>query len=235
MNASREFIRDYFRRRAIAFPDFYTRRPLLPVESRIVNSIPKGGSVLDLCCGGGEIALAMAKRGAFVTGVDNVVEMKQLCAQLFSEEGCTGKFYLGDATKLLFADATFSHVVCAGNSLNCMTHEDARLTIAEAARVTVPGGSLYLTTLDPSSIPNLLAVLRGMFQSAPKWGFYYRSSYGLQSGVGMVPRGLSFLLPMGDAREYMRDAGLTYTVSRWRVGIKSSHLLFACHKVGRTA
>ncbi len=72
---SKEFIHDYFRERSIAFPAFYTSRPLLPIEQFIVDQIPAESNVLDLCCGGGEMSLAIAKQGATVTGVDNVVEM----------------------------------------------------------------------------------------------------------------------------------------------------------------
>jgi SAM-dependent methyltransferase len=231
---TKEFIRGYFRDRAVAFPEFYKRRPLLPIEARIVELVPPDANVLDLCCGGGEVALAMAKKGATVTGVDNVVEMRNLCQDLFAEERQKGSFHLEDATKLPFGDCSFSHVVCAGNSLNSMNNEDARLTIKEAVRVTEFGGVLLLTVLNPASVHNLLAVARGVLQQAPAWGFYYHSNYGLQVKAKDAPRGMSFLIPPYRMRRYLREAGLVWKASRWDIGFSANHLLLICCKAGAT-
>ena len=228
---SKEFIHDYFRERSIAFPDFYTSRPLLPVEQFIVDQIPAGSYVLDLCCGGGETSLALARQGATVTGVDYVDEMCYLARTLFAEEGRTGTFVSQDATDLLFADGSYSHVVCAGSSLNSMTNEDARLTIREIARVVKPGGTVYLAILNPRGLRNLLAVARGLVQGAPRWGFYYRSGYGIDAEGQEIPRGLSFLLSQGKLEQYMREAGLRYRISNWNIGLAASHWLVTARKL----
>ncbi len=227
---SKEFIHDYFRKRSVAFPDFYTSRPLLPVEQFIVDQIPAGSNVLDLCCGGGETSLAIAKRGACVTGVDYVDQMCHLCRELFAKEKQVGFFYNNDATDLHFPDASFSCVVCAGSSLNSMTNEDARLTIREIARVVKPGGMVYLAILNPHGLRNLLAVARGLVQGAPRWGFYYRSRYGIDAAGQEIPRGLSFLLSAGRLKQYMREAGLQYQVSNWNIGLAASHWLVTARK-----
>ncbi len=228
--SSKEFIHDYFRERSIAFPDFYTSRPLLPVEQFIVDQIPAGSNVLDLCCGGGEMSLAIAKRGATVTGVDYVAQMCDLCVDLFDWQGYDGTFLIEDATDLPFPDATFSHVVCAGSSLNSMPNEDARLTIQEIARVVKPGGTVYLAILNPHGLRNLVAVARGLVQGAPRWGFYYRSGYGIDAEGKEIPRGLSFLLSAGRLGQYMREAGLRYQVSNWNIGLVASHWLVTAQK-----
>lgn len=232
MASSKEFIKNYFQKRATAFPDFYTKRPLLPIESHIVKQIPSNAFVLDLCCGGGEIAIAVAKKGAAVLGVDNVPKMIELCKAVFAEAGSTGLFRVADATELPFDDASFTHVVCAGNSLNSMSNQDARLTILEAARVVKPDGALYLTILSPLALRNLAAAAKGAAQRAPSWGFYYRSSYGL-SGTGEVPTGMSFLLTWGKVKRYLSEAGLEWTSSNWSIGLQASHTLLTCHKRGR--
>ena len=227
---SKDFIHDYFRARSVAFPYFYTSRPLLPVEQFIVDQIPAGSDVLDLCCGGGETSLAIAKRGTTVTGVDYVVQMCHLCRGLFAKEGYAGTFLNFDATNLAFPAASFSHVVCAGSSLNSMTNEDARLTIREIARVVKPGGTVYLAILNPRGLRNLLAAVRGLVQGAPRWGFYYRSGYGIDAEGREIPRGLSFLLSQGKLEQYMREAGLRYQVSNWNIGLAASHWLVTARK-----
>lgn len=232
---SKEFIKKYFKERVVAFPEFYSRRPLLPIEQKIVEMVPPDSHVLDLCCGGGEISLAIAKtgKGAVVVGVDNVPEMVDLCKVLFTEEGQFGHFYVADATKLSFADSQFSCVVCTGNSLNSMSNEDARKTILEASRVTKSDGTLYFTVLNPMGLRNILAILKGIAQRAPAWGFYYRNSYGLRANTKDVPRGMSFLISPLKLRKYLRDADLRYTVSHWNVGFIASHLLLTCRKFER--
>ncbi len=232
---SKDFIHDYFRERSIVFPDFYTSRPLLPVEQFIVDQIPigRGSHVLDLCCGGGEVSLAIAKRDvtAILTGVDYVDEMCRLADVLFFDAGYYGHFFNYDATDLPFPDNSFSHVVCAGSSLNSMTNEDARLTIREIARVVKPGGMVYLAILNPHGLRNLLAVARGLVQGAPRWGFYYRSEYGIDAEGKAIPRGLSFLLSAGRLKQYMREAGLRYQVSNWNIGLAASHWLVMAQKM----
>ena len=223
--SSKEFIHDYFRARSVAFPAFYTSRPLLPIEQFIVDQIPAVSDVLDLCCGGGELSLAIAKQGATVTGVDYVAQMCDLCADLFDWQGYDGTFVNEDATNLSFPAASFSHVVCAGSSLNSMTNEDARLTIREIARVVKPSGTVYLAILNPRGLRNLLAVARGLVQGAPRWGFYYRSGYGIDTEGKEIPRGLSFLLSSGRLHQYMREANLPYRVSNWNIGLAASHWL----------
>lgn len=229
---SKEFIHDYFRERSIAFPYFYTSRPLLPVEQFIVDQIPSGSNVLDLCCGGGEMSLAIAKRGANITGVDYVDQMCQLCKDLFAKEGYNGTFLNEDATDLSFPDESFSHVVCAGSSLNSMSNEDARLTIQEIARVLKPDGTVYLAILNPHGLRNLLAVARGLVQGAPRWGFYYRNGYGSSADGKEIPRGLSFLLSTGKLNQYMGEVGLRYQVSNWNIGLAASHWLVTARKAG---
>ncbi|MGR3295899.1 MAG: class I SAM-dependent methyltransferase [Candidatus Bathyanammoxibius sp.] len=175
-----------------------------------MDQIPVGSNVLDLCCGGGEMSLAIAKQGATVTGVDYVKQMCYLCQELFAKEGYQAQFHNSDATNLPLASESFSHVVCAGSSLNSMPNEDARSTIREIARVVKPGGTVYLAILNPHGLRNLLAAAKGVVQGAPRWGFYYRSGYGIDPMGLEIPKGLSFLLSAGKLKQYMREAGLRY-------------------------
>jgi SAM-dependent methyltransferase len=232
--SSKEYIKGYFRERAIAFPDFYSRRPLLPIEAWIVDQIPPNSKVLDLCCGGGEIASAMAEKGATVTGVDYVPEMIELATKLFEEWKLPGLFEVGDATNLPFADSTFSHVVCAGSSLNSMNNEDARLTMLEAARVVEPGGFVYHAILNPISLRSIAAVGKGILQRAPMWAFYSQNRYGIQPGEDELPRGMFYVINPLRMSRYKRETGLAYKSMRWDIGFmgcKASMTLLIGRKV----
>lgn len=223
---SKDYIRRYFKERAIAFPDFYTRRPLLPIESYIVSQIPSGSRVLDLCCGGGEIALAVAKRQSAVTGVDYVPEMIDLAIQRFQEEHLAGLFEVEDATTLPFSSCRFTHVICAGSSLNSMTNEDAGRAMLEAARVLTVGGTAYFAILNPLSLRSIAAVGKGRLQRAPAWAFYSQNSYGLQLGEEELPRGMFYVIPPWKLRGYMKETGLRYKSMRWDIGFLGSQASF---------
>jgi len=217
---SKEYIADYFRERVIRFPDFYSRRPLLPIEQWIVEQIPPGSDVLDLCCGGGEVSLAMANRSITITGIDYVPEMIALATELFAKSLHHGWILsTGDATNLRLPDNNFTHVVCAGSSLNSMTNEDARLTMLEAARVLKPGGTVYHGIINPCHPRSWAAVAKGILQRAPMWGLYSQNGYGVKLGEDPLPRGLFYIIPPWKLRRYMRETGLWWRTKNFNIGL----------------
>lgn len=61
----------------------------------IVNTIPQGGSILDLGCGTGEpIAQFFIQKGFKITGIDGSEKMIELCKKRFpNERWIVGEFY----------------------------------------------------------------------------------------------------------------------------------------------
>jgi ubiquinone/menaquinone biosynthesis methyltransferase len=100
-----------------------------------------GGTALDLACGTGDIAVAVASRmpTGHVTGIDASPRMIELA----TARGKQIKFVVGDMMRLDVPDASVD-VVTAGYALRNVP--DPRAAIREIARVLVPGGRLY--TLD---------------------------------------------------------------------------------------
>lgn len=109
-------------------------------------------SALDLACGTGDIAYALARQGAYVVGLDLVPRMIALArrkgaekggqSRFFPEEGKTGTvplFLVGDMMALPFPDATFDLVTTGYGLRNVPRLEPA---LAEIARVLRPGGLL---------------------------------------------------------------------------------------------
>lgn len=105
---------------------------LAPIERR---------RILDVGTGTGRAAIALAKRGAIVTGVDASAEMLQVAARRAAEanvgvdaadlSGVT--FLRGDAHRLDFADRSFDAVVC----LRVLMHTpDWRASLRELCRVS---------------------------------------------------------------------------------------------------
>jgi 2-polyprenyl-3-methyl-5-hydroxy-6-metoxy-1,4-benzoquinol methylase len=92
-----------------------------------------GRRVLDMATGTGRAALALAKRGAVVTGVDASREMLSVARTRATEAGLSIEFAEGDAHALAFSDQSFDATVC----LRMLMHvPDWRTALAELCRVT---------------------------------------------------------------------------------------------------
>ena len=119
------------------------------VIDRLVSSyIEDGWTVLDLCCGTGNIALAVARKAGQVVGVDTSPAMLEKARCKASDRGVdNARFVHGDVTRRLdFADGTFD-AVTAGFSIPTNvplfrgSNQDA---MSEACRVLREGGRLVL-------------------------------------------------------------------------------------------
>ena len=91
-----------------------------------------GRRILDMATGTGRAALALATRGAIVTGADASREMLAVARIRAGEAGLSIEFVEGDAHALTFADRTFDAVVC----LRMLMHvPDWRMALSELCRV----------------------------------------------------------------------------------------------------
>ena len=103
--------------------------------------------VLDLCCGTGDLGLALSRRGpAQVIGSDFCHPMLQLA----SRKGLNPVFE-ADALNLPLAESSFDLVTVAFGFRNLANYEAG---LREARRVLKPGGTLAI--LEFSTIPNPL-------------------------------------------------------------------------------
>jgi SAM-dependent methyltransferase len=92
-----------------------------------------GRRVLDMATGTGRAALALAKRGAVVTGVDASREMLKVAAARAADARLSIEFVEGDAHALTFPAQWFHATVC----LRMLMHvPDWRRALSELCRVT---------------------------------------------------------------------------------------------------
>ncbi len=112
-----------------------------------------GARALDLCCGTGDIAFALAQRGADVTGLDFSAEMLEVAAarrsKIQKSEIRNPNFIQGDAQQLPFAENSFD-IVTVGYGLRNLTSWERGLE--EMYRVARPGARLIV--LDFGKPPN---------------------------------------------------------------------------------
>ncbi len=99
-----------------------------------------GETALDLCCGTGDITLALAARGATVVGLDFSAAMLEV-AQKRSRGNARVTFQRGDALQLPFPDNHFDIVTISYGLRNLANFE---MALSEMLRVLKTGGRLLI-------------------------------------------------------------------------------------------
>jgi demethylmenaquinone methyltransferase/2-methoxy-6-polyprenyl-1,4-benzoquinol methylase len=104
--------------------------------------VTPGARALDFCCGTGDIAFALAQRGANVTGLDFSAQMLEVAAERHLKSQISNlKFQEGDAQQLPFADNSFDIVTVGYGLRNLLSWERG---LEEMRRVARPGGRLVV-------------------------------------------------------------------------------------------
>ncbi len=88
-------------------------------EKLLLQDLPQGAHILDLCCGTGHLAQQMLSKGYQVTGVDGSNAMLQYAR----ENAPNGKFILGDVRGLELS-SNFSGVASSGGLNHIMSIEE---------------------------------------------------------------------------------------------------------------
>ena len=158
----------------------------------------KGQRVLDVGCGGGILADAMARKGANVLGID-LAEKSLKVAQLHSLEAGTPHIdYRLVAAEALAAEmpGQFDVVTC----MEMLEHVPDPASVVQAcARLAKPGGWVFFSTINRNPKSFLMAIL------------------GAEYVLNLVPRGTheyARLLRPSELARFCRDAGLDMQQSR---------------------
>jgi demethylmenaquinone methyltransferase / 2-methoxy-6-polyprenyl-1,4-benzoquinol methylase len=144
-------------------------------RATVTAVVRRGDRVLDACCGTGDLAIAAARAGGKVTGVDFSERMLERARR--KSDGV--EWVAGDALSLPFAEAGFD---AATVGFGVRNYDDLEGGLAELRRVLRPGGRL-----------GILEITRPRGLLAP----FYRLWFD-----GLVPL-LGKLLPGGSAYSYL--------------------------------
>jgi 2-polyprenyl-6-hydroxyphenyl methylase/3-demethylubiquinone-9 3-methyltransferase len=184
-----------------------------------------GKQVLDVGCGGGILAEAMARRAGQVTGIDLAARPLGVARLHALEAGVHNLDYREIATEALAAEkpAGFDVVTC----MEMLEHvPDPSAVVRACATLAKPGGWVFFSTLNRNPKAFLFAII------------------GAEYVLGLLPRGTHeyarFIRPSELAR-WSRDAGLVLQGSRgmqynpltqryWLSGDTSVNYLVACRK-----
>jgi demethylmenaquinone methyltransferase/2-methoxy-6-polyprenyl-1,4-benzoquinol methylase len=117
-------------------------------KRRVVQlaKVQTGNRALDLCCGTGDIALALAKRGAETIGLDFSDKMLEVAEARRQKENrksqiANPKFLQGDAQQLPFPENSFDIVTVGYGLRNLASWEKG---LEEMLRVAKPGGRMII-------------------------------------------------------------------------------------------
>jgi SAM-dependent methyltransferase len=102
-----------------------------------------GHRVLDVCCGSGRHALALARRGCRVIGVDVSVEAIAHARRSAEDERLAVDLRVSDV-RALPAGVRVDVAICMGNAFGYLDHAGTEAFLAELAGLVVPGGALVL-------------------------------------------------------------------------------------------
>ncbi|MFV0317492.1 MAG: ubiquinone/menaquinone biosynthesis methyltransferase [Microthrixaceae bacterium] len=173
-------------------------------------------NVLDLATGTGDMALALAERGAVPIGADLSLGMLDAARKPFPRVQC-------DATALPIPDAALDAATC-GFALRNFT--DLASTLAEVARVLRPGARIAL--LDVAEPPNPFMALGH--------SIYFNRVVPLIGGLlsdrdaySYLPRSVAYLPPTGELLATVRHAGFE-SISRQLLSGGISQLITATRR-----
>jgi ubiquinone/menaquinone biosynthesis C-methylase UbiE len=162
------------------------------ISELLVDSVdPEAGwRVLDVATGNGNAALAAARYGCEVTGVDYVPALLEDGRRRAQAEGLPVTFTEGDAEALPFPDSSFDAVL---STLGVMFAPDQEKTAAELLRVCRRGGRIGLANWTPDSFVGQMFKVIGRHVPPPAgvrspalWGTKERVGELLGDGVSSV-------------------------------------------------
>lgn len=185
----------------------------------------RGKRVLDVGCGGGILAEAMARRAGYVTGIDLAQRPLGVARLHALEQGVANLDYQEVAAEDLAAQSpeTFDVVTC----MEMLEHvPEPASTVRACARLVKPGGWVFFSTINRNPKSFLFAIV------------------GAEYVLGLLPKGTheyaKFIRP-SELALWARDAGLSLHGSRglqynpltrryWLSADTSVNYLFACRR-----
>lgn len=180
--------------------EFRPLHQINPLRLEWIDSLAqlKGQRALDVGCGGGILAEAMARRASDVTGIDLATRPLGVARLHALEAGVENIEYREIAAEALAAEAPgrFDVVTC----MEMLEHvPDPASVVRACAQLVKPGGWVFFSTLNRNTKSFLFAIV------------------GAEYVLNLLPKGTheyaKFIRP-SELGQYIREAGLSHQASK---------------------
>lgn len=134
-----------------------TLQNIVPARFKYFDEVVtwKGKTVLDLGCGGGFMAEALAARGAIVTAIDPAAAAINIAKRHAAEQGLAIGYAVASGESLPCGNQSMDHVVC----VDVLEHvADLGIVLDEVKRVLKPGGKFMFDTINRTPLATLCVV-----------------------------------------------------------------------------
>ena len=180
--------------------EFQPLHKINPLRLGWIDSLAplNGRHVLDVGCGGGILADAMARKGATVLGIDLAPKSLKVAQLHALEAGTNGVEYREVSAETLATEqpATFDVVTC----MEMMEHVQDPASIVDAcAKLVKPGGWVFFSTINRNAKAFMFAIVGGEYL------------------LNLLPRGtheFARLIKPSELAGHCRSAGLDLQQSR---------------------
>jgi cyclopropane fatty-acyl-phospholipid synthase-like methyltransferase len=179
--------------------------------------LKQGQHVLDLMCGYGRHALALAEKGINITAVDNLAAYINEIKKTVAEKSLPVTAVQADVATYK-ADRVYDLVICMGNSLNFFNGEDTVNILAAAAESLKPGGALLINSW------SLAEIAIGQFKEKA-WSRIGESKFITESRYLFHPTRIeteSTILTNGSVEEVKQAVDYIYSVAEMEAMLKEA-------------
>lgn len=208
---------DWFRRLYLGREEFEDKQEELAYRERqkaftrteahqiwCLLGLRSGSRILDLCCGNGRHAIALAQRGLQVVGIDISPSRIAFASRWARDDGVTARFVVADAKAPPVLPCFHAVLILGGSFSHCVDDEENVSLLRGFARLLSPGGILFIDN------PNPLRFWRTRYPTATRAEMALVSHFDLPLGKG-DRSGVVRYHSLGEMVRLFRRAGLEVT------------------------
>ncbi|MHA2314828.1 MAG: class I SAM-dependent methyltransferase [Candidatus Hermodarchaeia archaeon] len=195
----------------------------IPFLTKFVQDKPNA-RILDLACGSGRHAVALASQGYEVTGLDLSPQMVKAAKHRAKEKGVSVQFSIADMRHLReLLENPFDLVICLGNSLALLPAlSDVQQTITNVHQLLTQGGSFVSQILN--------------FEEIRLTGFrFFPLKSGRTKNGEEVVFARFFEPQKTDESRHLVFLGITRTESGWQPKLSSQQVLQLDNQILKSA